>query len=467
MPQSSHFTGPLYSRMADDLQLAGMSQRTHDGYLRAVRQLADFCQTHPSGSAKPSCAAISCTSSARSSRSGSLRVAFSGIKFFYTRTCQRPWATLAQMKVQQVKSLPEVLTIAQVRQIIDAATTQRIAVYFWTVYSLGLRMQEGLNLQVGDIDAARGMVHVHRGKGAKDRYVPLPTATLQLLREYWLTHRHRRLLFPADGRDHQGSSTAATPMSPTAVQGAMKKITTQIDFGKKVSIHTLRHSYGTHLLGSGRELAGHSAVPGSQQPADHDGLPAPDRLGRRRHSPDHRATLPPQLTHDHGGGLPTAARTGLSGEVRRVDSLRNSARCSRRSPVAAPASWAASLYHCDDCGRAHWVGRSCGNRHCPTCGRDKTERLARRNKPAACCRCITSWSPSRCPTSCACVLRAASRGPAMRRCSPRQRHAHGLGRPLEVSDMAAGSASSACCTRGDAIRRSIIRTSTSSFPAAE
>jgi integrase/recombinase XerD len=107
---------------------------------------------------------------------------------------------------------------------------------------------------------------VHRGKGAKDRYVPLPTATLQWLREYWLTHRHRRLLFPAEGRDHQGSSTAATPMSATAVQGAMKKITTQIDFGKKVSLHTLRHSYGTHLLEAGvslraiQQYLGHSSL---------------------------------------------------------------------------------------------------------------------------------------------------------------------------------------------------------------
>ena len=250
-----YFTDPLYSRMADDLQLAGMSQRTHDGYLRAVRQLADFCQTPPERITEAQLRRyflhLKCE---RKFASGSLRVAYAGIKFFYTRTCQRPWATLAQMKLQHVKSLPEVLTIAQVKQIIDAATTQRIAVYFWTVYSLGLRMQEGLNLQVGDIDAARGMVHVHRGKGAKDRYVPLPTATLQLLREYWLTHRHRRLLFPADGRDHQGSSTAATPMSATSVQGAMKKITTQIDFGKKVSIHTLRHSFATHLLEDGQDI---------------------------------------------------------------------------------------------------------------------------------------------------------------------------------------------------------------------
>jgi integrase/recombinase XerD len=140
-----------------------------------------------------------------------------------------------------------------------AAKTQRMAVYFWTVYSLGLRMQEGLNLQVGDIDAERGMVHVHRGKGAKDRYLPLPTSTLELLRQYWVTHRDPRLLFPADGRNHKLStqpraSTATRPMSPTAVQGAIKKITTQIDFGKKVSLHTLRHSYATHLLEAGVSL---------------------------------------------------------------------------------------------------------------------------------------------------------------------------------------------------------------------
>ena len=267
-----YFTDPLYSRMADDLHLAGMSQRTHDGYLRAVRQLADFCKTPPERITE---AQLRCyflhLKNEKKFAYGSLRVAYSGIKFFYTRTCKREWATLAPMKLQNVKSMPEVLTIAQVHRIIDAATTQRIAVYFWTVYSLGLRMQEGLNLQVGDIDAERGMVHVHRGKGAKDRYIPLPTSTVTLLRQYWPTHRHPKLLFPADGREHQlttnkDASTATTPMSPTAVQGAIKKITQQIDFGKKVSLHTLRHSYATHLLEAGVSLKaiqkylGHSSL---------------------------------------------------------------------------------------------------------------------------------------------------------------------------------------------------------------
>ena len=88
--------------------------------------------------------------------------AFSGVKFFYTRTCRRDWQTLAQMKIQNVKSLPEVLTIEQVHQIIDCCKTQRMAVYLWTVDSLGLRL-EGLNLQLGDIDSKRMMVHVHGG----------------------------------------------------------------------------------------------------------------------------------------------------------------------------------------------------------------------------------------------------------------------------------------------------------------
>lgn len=265
--RSRFFVDPLYSRMAEDLHLGGMSQRTHDGYLRAVRQLADYCKTAPDKINEAQLRRYFLfLKNEKKFAYGSLRVAFSGIKFFYTRTCKRDWQTLAQMKLQNVKSLPEVLTIPQVHSIIDAATTMRIAVYFWTVYSLGLRMQEGLNLQVGDIDAARGMVHVHRGKGAKDRYVPLPTSTLQWLRQYWVTHRHKRLLFPADGRNHQGISTAKTPMSPTAVQGAMKKITRQIDFGKKVSIHTLRHSYGTHLLEAGvslraiQQYMGHSSL---------------------------------------------------------------------------------------------------------------------------------------------------------------------------------------------------------------
>ncbi|TWU59514.1 Tyrosine recombinase XerD [Crateriforma conspicua] len=274
--RASFVSDSLHQRFTEDLQLTGKAPRTQAAYLRAVRQLADHCRCSPELVTETQLRQYFLhLKNDRQFAQGSLRVALSGIKFFYAVTCRRDFDTLALVKLQNISALPEVLTAAQVHQIIDAATTQRIATYFWTVYSMGLRLNEGLNLHVGDIDAARGLVHIHRGKGAKDRLVPIPTSTLRMLRAYWATHRHKRFLFPADGRNHSlarssltrhGASTAKTVMSETAVQGAMKKITTDIDFGKKVSIHTLRHSYATHLLEAGvglkaiQKLMGHSSL---------------------------------------------------------------------------------------------------------------------------------------------------------------------------------------------------------------
>jgi integrase/recombinase XerD len=264
---SEYFQGKLYQQMQDDLHLAGMAQRTIHGYLRSVRQLADYCQCSPDQVSEQQLRNwLLYLKNEKEFAYGSLRVAFSGIKFFFSRTCKRDWQTLKQTKLQNAKTLPEVLTRQQVHQIIDACTTQPMATYFWTVYSLGLRLEEGLNLQVGDVDGQRMMVHVHRGKGAKDRYIPLPTSTLRLLRAYWKVHRHSYFLFPADGRKHTGISTAQTAMSPTAVQSAIKKITKRLNFGKKVSTHTLRHSYASHLLEAGvslkaiQKFLGHSSL---------------------------------------------------------------------------------------------------------------------------------------------------------------------------------------------------------------
>ncbi len=265
--RSEHFCGELYQRMEDDLHLAGMAQRTVHGYLRSVRQLADYGKRSPDEITEDQLRRwLLYLKNEKEYAYGSLRVAFSGVKFFYTRTCRRNWRTLAETKLQNIKSLPEVITRDQVHQIIDACTTIRMATFFWTVYSLGLRLDEGLNLHIGDIDSKRMMVHVHRGKGAKDRYLPLPQSTLLQLREYWLTHRNPVLLFPADGRNHQKAASTTTTMSITSVQGAIKKITGQLNFGKKVSTHTLRHSYATHLLEGGaslkaiQKLLGHSSL---------------------------------------------------------------------------------------------------------------------------------------------------------------------------------------------------------------
>src|SRR5205823_5287522 len=121
-----------------------------------------------------------------------------------------------------------------------------------TVYSLGLRLHAALFLQVADIDGQRLQVHVHRGQGAKDRYVPLPTDTLALLRTSWKTHRNTTWLFPATGRDQLQSPTATSPMSRSRVQGAFCTAKHRAGMTKMgVAIHTLRHSYATHLLEAG------------------------------------------------------------------------------------------------------------------------------------------------------------------------------------------------------------------------
>ena len=244
-----------------------MSQRTVHGYLRAVRQLADWAETPPDKITERQLRQYFLyLKNVKQFAYGSIRVAFSGIKFYYTRTCKRSWETLATMKLQHAKTLPEVLTMEQVRQIVSACRVERIAVFFWTVYSMGLRLEEARNLQVRDIDSARMMVHVHRGKGAKDRYIPLPTSTLLWLREHWRTHQHPRFLFPAEGRDHKQSAVSAAPIQPTTVQKAMSKIAEELNFAKRVTIHTLRHSYATHLLESGVSLKviqkylGHSSL---------------------------------------------------------------------------------------------------------------------------------------------------------------------------------------------------------------
>lgn len=253
--------------MQQDLQLAGLSERTHEAYLRAVRQLAAHFKTPPDQITEQQLREYFLYLRNDKKFAGpSLKIAFCGIKFFYTHTVPRGWETLAKIKIPRPKTLPDVLTTDEVRRLIEAVRTPHNKAYFWTVYSLGLRLNEGLHLQVGDIDSQRMLVHVHRGKGAKDRYIPLPAKTLAVLREYWKTHRNPTWLFPATGRDHAQAATADHPMNKSSVQGAMRRVVVELGFKKAIHLHTLRHSYATHLLEAGvnlrliQQYLGHSSL---------------------------------------------------------------------------------------------------------------------------------------------------------------------------------------------------------------
>jgi integrase/recombinase XerD len=194
-----------------------------------------------------------------------MTIAICGIRFLYKDTLNRKWAIFGIVRPAPEKKLPVILSLEEVRQLLRAIRLPRYKVCLSTIYSCGLRLQEGTNLRVADIDSARLMLHVRHGKGAKDRYVPLPTHTLELLRQYWQRHRNPLLLFPAEGRNHSDLAQATEPMSKSSVQQAFRAALKQSRINKRASVHTLRHSWATHLLEAGvnlrliQEWLGHSS----------------------------------------------------------------------------------------------------------------------------------------------------------------------------------------------------------------
>lgn len=244
---------PLRQHMIAALQLSGKGERTQESYVREVRLLAQFYGKSPALLSEQELQRYFLhRTNVDGLAPASMRICYSGIRFFYQHVLKRDWHTLALIRPQTAHRLPAVLSVEEVKQLLMSATPLHNQVYFTTVYSLGLRLQEALFLQVSDIDGPRLQVHVHRGKGAKDRYVPLPAETLALLRTYWKTHRNQTWLFPATGRDQRQSPTATSPMSRSSVQGAFRIAKQRAGLSKTgVAIHTLRHSYATHLLEAG------------------------------------------------------------------------------------------------------------------------------------------------------------------------------------------------------------------------
>jgi len=254
--------------MVQDLQLAGKAERTQESYLRSVRKFAQWLAKSPDQASENDLRRyLLFIKNDQQWEGNSLKVAYSGLKFFNCYTCPREWASLTKLRVPKQLKLPTVLTIPEVDQLIDTIRKPALKCFFWTVYSLGLRLQEALHLQVSDIDSGRMLVHVRRGKGHKDRLIPLTDKTLQMLRAHWLTHRHPQWLFPCEGRDHKQAATATRPMGQTTVQDGIKKVVDQLGWAKRgISTHTLRHCYATHLLEAGVNLRqiqkymGHSSL---------------------------------------------------------------------------------------------------------------------------------------------------------------------------------------------------------------
>lgn len=246
----------LRQRMLEDMQLRGFSARTQECYVAAVRQLAEHYHRSPDKLSEEDLRQyfLYLTNEKRVARA-TATIALCGIKFFYERTLRKHWTTLQFVRPLREKKLPVVLSRDEVRRILGGV---RISVYracLTTIYACGLRLLEGAHLQVPEVDSGRMLLHIH-GKGKQDRYVPLPEPTLELLRGHWRTHRSPVWLFPAPTRHglQHALAHAGGPVTRSSLQSAFRRALQRSGIAKRAHVHTLRHSYATHLLEAGVNL---------------------------------------------------------------------------------------------------------------------------------------------------------------------------------------------------------------------
>jgi integrase len=216
-----------YKQHLRALRLQGLSDKTIDVDARAVRRAAARFDCCPAYLTREQ---LAChfEQLVDSHSWSTVKVDRNGLQFFWKHVLNRDWQWVEIIKAPKVQTLPDILTVCEVEQLIGAARRLRYRVFVLTTYSMGLRLGETLALQLGDIDAARQRVHIRRGKGHKDRFVPLPDLTLRAVRTLWCKHRHPTLLFP-----NTSGAGASASMDRGGTQNAVKKMVEDCGIKKK------------------------------------------------------------------------------------------------------------------------------------------------------------------------------------------------------------------------------------------
>ncbi len=249
---------PLRKRLIEDLQLAGYSQRTVESYSSVVVRLSQHYGRSPEQISEEELRAFFVhLKTERKLSDSSFKQYATGIKFFFEKTLGQKWDLFDLARPQKSSKLPFVLSHEEVKWLLPKVRLIDCRTALVVIYSCGLRLQECLHLDIGDIDGNRKMLRVQQGKGAKDRYVPIPERTLELLRIYWQQFRPQPYLFPSP-------RNTSIPMNANRLQKVFKTVVRESKTAhQQASIHTLRHSYATRLLENGvnikqlQELLGH------------------------------------------------------------------------------------------------------------------------------------------------------------------------------------------------------------------
>jgi site-specific recombinase XerD len=236
--------------MLEDMQLHGFSKGTQKNYMDAVRTLANHYQRRASRLTEEQVRDFFLfLVNEKKLASPTIKLYYYGIKFFFEKTLEQEWHIFDVIKAQRKKQLPYVLSQEDIKKILSHVKNPCIRMCLIMNYSCGLRLSEGRNLQVSDIDSSRMVVRVN-GKGNKIRYVALPNRSLELLRKYWRNDRPRcsyPWLFPSRIKKD-------SPISQSSVETAFREALKESGVARKATVHTLRHSYATHLLENGVDI---------------------------------------------------------------------------------------------------------------------------------------------------------------------------------------------------------------------
>jgi site-specific recombinase XerD len=221
-PFAPHFN-QQYETHLKHLKLKGLQPKTIEAYSRAIRRIGAYFD-HEIEDLSELQLTDYFTDLLESHSWSAVKLDLYGLKFFYAHVLRKPWVNVDLIKPPKAQRLPNILTVEEAGDVFEATRVLSYRVFYFTAYSLGLRLGEGLRLQVGDIDAARRRVHIRDAKGNKDRLVPLPEATLHLLRRFWQVHRNPVLLFPNRHGGLKGASSATTPLDRGGVQTTLHKV---------------------------------------------------------------------------------------------------------------------------------------------------------------------------------------------------------------------------------------------------
>ena len=232
LPKDPHFI-KLYSRHCKHLKLQGLQPKTVEAYARAIRRIGNYfdCQLNDLSMDQ----LLDYFNELLEFRSwAAVKLDLYGLRFFYTNILNKTWQDIPLIKPPKTTRIPDIVSIEQARKIFVATNKLSYKVFFFTLYSMGLRLGEGIKLTVGDIDSTNMRVHIRNAKGNKDRLVPLPESTLRVLKKIWSLHRHPTFIFPNRKRGLKNAHLVDSPLSRAGIQITMKTVVEEVGIKKKL-----------------------------------------------------------------------------------------------------------------------------------------------------------------------------------------------------------------------------------------